>query len=121
MSPAAVSALLTALVFAVCLAVPALMLRSRTAPAEEESPAPTDALSLAERVELYERYDSGELARHDLDESEIDSDTFLAAVRLANALETSIVNDRGAQRSISSTGTYFYTVSAGEGALRVME
>lgn len=121
LSPAAVSALLTALVFAVCLAVPALMLRSRTVPAEEESPAPTDALSLAERVELYERYDSGELARHDLDESEIDSDTFLAAVRLANALETSIVNDRGAQRSISSTGTNFYTVSDGEGAMRVME
>lgn len=121
LKPAAVSALLTALVFAVCLAVPALMLRSRTTPAEEESPAPTDALSLAERVELYERYDSGELARHDLDESEIDSDTFLAAVRLANALETSIVNDRGAQRSISSTGTNFYTVSDGEGAMRVME
>ena len=39
LKPAAVSALLTALVFAVCLAVPALMLRSRTAPAEEESPA----------------------------------------------------------------------------------
>lgn len=121
LKPAAEAALLTALVFAVCLALPALMLRSRTAPAAEESPAPTEALSLAERVELYERYDSGELVRYALDESELDSDALIAAVRLANALETSIVADRGAQRSMSSTGTNFYTVSDGEGAMRIME
>lgn len=117
---AAAAVILTVLVFAVCLAVPALMLRSRTAPVEE-TPMPTEALSLAERVELYERYDSGELARHDLDESEIDNETLMAAVRRANALETSLVADRGAQRSISSTGTNFYTVSDGEGGMRVME
>ena len=118
--PGAAAAILTALVFAVCLAVPALMLRARTAQAEEE-PAPTEALSLDERVELYESYDAGELARRDLDEAEIDNDTLIAAVRLANALETSLVADRGAQRSLSSTGTNFYTVSDGEGAIRIME
>lgn len=118
--PGAAAAILTALVFAVCLALPALMLRSRTAQAEEE-PAPTEALSLDERVELYESYDAGELARRDLDEAEIDNDTLIAAVRLANALETSLVADRGAQRSLSSTGTNFYTVSDGEGAIRIME
>ena len=112
--------MITALVFAVCLAAPALMLRARTAQAEEE-PAPTEALSLDERVELYESYDAGELARRDLDEAEIDNDTLIAAVRLANALETSLVADRGAQRSLSSTGTNFYTVSDGEGAIRIME
>ena len=36
----------------------------------------------------------------DLDEAEIDNDTLIAAVRLANALETSLVADRGAQRSL---------------------
>ncbi len=118
--PCAAAAILTALVFAVCLAAPALMLRARTAQAEEE-PAPTEALSLDERVELYESYDAGELARRDLDEAEIDNDTLIAAVRLANALETSLVADRGAQRSLSSTGTNFYTVSDGEGAIRIME
>lgn len=118
--PGAAAAILTALVFAVCLAAPALMLRARTAQAEEE-PAPTEALSLDERVELYESYDAGELARRDLDEAEIDNDTLIAAVRLANALETSLVADRGAQRSLSSTGTNFYTVSDGEGAIRIME
>ena len=118
--PCAAAAMITALVFAVCLAAPALMLRARTAQAEEE-PAPTEALSLDERVELYESYDAGELARRDLDEAEIDNDTLIAAVRLANALETSLVADRGAQRSLSSTGTNFYTVSDGEGAIRIME
>ena len=118
--PGAAAAMITALVFAVCLAAPALMLRARTAQAEEE-PAPTEALSLDERVELYESYDAGELARRDLDEAEIDNDTLIAAVRLANALETSLVADRGAQRSLSSTGTNFYTVSDGEGAIRIME
>lgn len=118
--PGAAAAIITALVFAVCLAAPALMLRARTAQAEEE-PAPTEALSLDERVELYESYDAGELARRDLDEAEIDNDTLIAAVRLANALETSLVADRGAQRSLSSTGTNFYTVSDGEGAIRIME
>ena len=117
--PGAAAAILTALVFAVCLAAPALMLRARTAQAEE--PAPTEALSLDERVELYESYDAGELARRDLDEAEIDNDTLIAAVRLANALETSLVADRGAQRSLSSTGTNFYTVSDGKGAIRIME
>lgn len=44
-----------------------------------------------------------------------------AGACLANALETSLVADRGAQRSLSSTGTNFYTVSDGEGAIRIME
>ncbi|MGI6027690.1 MAG: hypothetical protein ACOX7G_12070 [Candidatus Scatomorpha sp.] len=118
--PGAAAAILTVLIFAVCLALPALMLRARTAPAEE-TPMPTEALSLAARVELYERYDSGELTRYALDESEIDNDTLMSAVRLANALETSLVADRGAQRSLSSTGTNFYTVTDGGGAMRVME
>lgn len=118
--PGLFAGLMTALVFAVCLAVPALMLNARSGRGEE-TPVPTGTLDLAGRVELYERYDSGELARHDLDESEIDNETLMAAVRLANALETSIVADRGAQRSMSSTGTNFYTVSDGEGGIRVME
>ena len=118
--PGAAAVILTVLIFAVCLAAPALMLRARTAQAEEE-PAPTEALSLDERVELYESYDAGELARRDLDEAEIDNDTLIAAVRLANALETSLVADRGAQRSLSSTGTNFYTVSEGGKTIRVLE
>lgn len=116
----AAAVILTVLIFGVCLAVPALMLHARTEQAEEE-PAPTEALSLAERVELYGRYDSGELARRNLDESEIDNDTLMSAVRRANALETSLVADQGAQRSLSSTGTNFYTVSDGTGSIRIME
>lgn len=116
----AAAVILTVLIFGVCLAVPALMLHARTEQVEEE-PAPTEALSLAERVELYGRYDSGELARRNLDESEIDNDTLMSAVRRANALETSLVADQGAQRSLSSTGTNFYTVSDGTGSIRIME
>ena len=36
-------------------------------------------------------------------------------------MENVLVADHGAQRSLSSTGTNFYTVSDGEGAIRIME
>ena len=54
--PGLYAGILTLLVFAVCLTVPALMLRGRTQEpaAQEESPSPTEVLSLAER-DVYKR------------------------------------------------------------------
>lgn len=120
--PALVAGLVTALVFAVCLALPAAMLSRAENPAEPEASAqPTQALSLSERAELYALYDEGKLARRNLESSEIDGDVIVAAVRRANAVENALVADRGAQRSLSSTGTNFYTVSDGGSTIRVME
>ena len=103
--PGLYAGILTLLVFAVCLTVPALMLRGRTQEpaAQEESPSPTEVLSLAERVQLYTLYDEGQLSRR------------------ANAVENVLVADHGAQRSLSSTGTNFYTVSEGGKTIRVLE
>lgn len=123
LKPGLYAGILTLLVFAVCLTVPALMLRGRTQEpaAQEESPSPTEVLSLAERVELYGLYDEGDLARRDLSAEEIESDALVAAVRRANAVENVLVADHGAQRRLSSTGTNFYTVSDGGRTIRIME
>ena len=121
--PGLYAGILTLLVFAVCLTVPALMLRGRTQEpaAQEESPSPTEVLSLAERVQLYTLYDEGQLSRRALDAEEIDGDILVAAIRRANAVENVLVADHGAQRSLSSTGTNFYTVSEGGKTIRVLE
>ena len=87
--PGLYAGILTLLVFAVCLTVPALMLRGRTQEpaAQEESPSPTEVLSLAERVQLYTLYDEGQLSRRALDAEEIDGDILVAAIRRANAVD----------------------------------
>ena len=123
LKPGLYAGILTLLVFAVCLTVPALMLRGRTQEpaAQEESPSPTEVLSLAERVQLYTLYDEGQLSRRALDAEEIDGDILVAAIRRANAVENVLVADHGAQRSLSSTGTNFYTVSEGGKTIRVLE
>ena len=121
--PGLYAGILTLLVFAVCLTVPALMLRGRTQEpaAQEESPSPTEVLSLAERVQLYTLYDEGQLSRRALDAEEIDGDILVAAIRRANAVENVLVADHGAQRSLSTTGTNFYTVSEGGKTIRILE
>ena len=97
---------LTALVFAVCLIVPALMLDGGQEPGEATPPVAVSDLSAAERASLYERYESGELERSLL-VGELDSDITMASMKRIGALESALVCDRGAVRSVASTGRVF--------------
>lgn len=112
---------LTALVFAVCLIVPALMLDSGQEPGgTTPPPVAASGLSAAERASLYGRYESGELERTLL-VGELDSDTTMASMKRIGALESALVCDRGAVRSVSSTGAYFYAISDGADSIRILE
>jgi hypothetical protein len=112
---------LSALVFALCLIVPALMLGGREeGPDAAATPDGTAGLSAAERAALYERYESGELERTMLAE-ELDSAVTMAAMKRMGALESAIVCDRGAVRSVASTGAYFYKVTDGSSTIRFLE
>ena len=111
---------LTALVFAVCLIVPALMLDGGQEPGEATPPVAVSDLSAAERASLYERYESGELERSLL-VGELDSDITMASMKRIGALESALVCDRGAVRSVASTGAYFYTISDGTDSIRILE
>lgn len=112
---------LTALVFAVCLIVPALMLDGGQKPGgTTPPPVAASGLSAAERASLYERYESGELERSLL-VGELDSDITMASMKRIGALESALVCDRGAVRSVASTGAYFYTISDGTDSIRILE
>ena len=112
---------LTALVFTVCLIVPALMLDGGEEPgATTQAPTPASDLSAAERASLYERCESGELERTHL-VGELDSGVTMAAMKRIGALENAIVCDRGAVQSVASTGAYFYAISDGVNSIRILE
>lgn len=111
---------LTALVFAVCLIVPALMLDGGQEPGETPPPVAVSDLSAAERASLYERCESGELERTQLVD-ELDSDLMMASMKRMGALENALVCDRGAVQSVASTGAYFYTISDGTDSIRILE
>lgn len=112
---------LTALVFAVCLIVPALMLDGGEEPgATTPAPTPASDLSAAERASLYERCESGELERTHL-VGELDSGVTMAAMKRIGALENALVCDRGAVQSVASTGAYFYAISDGVNSIRILE
>lgn len=112
---------LTALVFAVCLIVPALMLDGGEEPgATTQAPTPASDMSAAERASLYERCESGELERTHL-VGELDSGVTMAAMKRIGALENAIVCDRGAVQSVASTGAYFYAISDGVNSIRILE
>ena len=112
---------LTALVFAVCLIVPALMLDGGEEPgATTQAPTPASDLSAAERASLYERCESGELERTHL-VGELDSGVTMAAMKRIGALENALVCDRGAVQSVASTGAYFYAISDGVNSIRILE
>lgn len=63
--PGLYAGILTLLVFAVCDRTRPHAPRpdARSPAAQEESPSPTEVLSLAERVQLYTLYDEGQLSR----------------------------------------------------------
>lgn len=115
------AALFTVMVFALCLAVPAVMLGKLPDILSETDPVPTEQLSAERRVELFDMYDSDELTRQALDEEDIDSDILSAAVRRASEVESALVLDAGSQRTLSSTGRNYYTVSDSGDTIRILE
>ena len=117
--------LMAAMVFAVCLLVPALMLRDSGQPEPTDDMAateqPSESLSLEQRAELYSRYVDGELSKTALDSSALGNSALMNAMRLAGRLESAIVFDRGAERSVSSRGANLYRVSDGTHSIRFLE
>ena len=117
--------LMAAMVFAVCLLVPALMLRDSGQPEPTDdmtaTEQPSESLSLEQRAELYSRYVDGELSKTALDSSALGNSALMNAMRLAGRLESAIVFDRGAERSVSSRGASLYRVSDGTHSIRFLE